>query len=97
VVDDGANGVAKRVRAKLSELEGAPKPVRKSASWRNEVDGRLADIEERVMTAEPKSGWELVTLLARREPEEVAEMLRQTDRAWLKRLLAAMREEMEDE
>jgi hypothetical protein len=90
----GMHGLAKRVRAKLNELEGEPKPARiKPASWRNDVNGRLADIEERVMASEPKHVSELVKLLVRRTPKEVAEMLHRTDPTWFADLLAAMQEE----
>ena len=90
----GMFGLAKRVRAKMSELEGAPKPVKaKPESWRREVDGRLSDIEERVQAAEPKRASDLVNLLAQHEPAEILELLRLHHSPWLARLIDAAREE----
>ena len=56
----GMFGLAKRVRAKVSELENGPKPVKdKPQSWRRDVEGRLADLQERLASAEPTraSSW----------------------------------------
>jgi len=43
--------------------------------------------------AEPRHVSELVALLVTRAPDEVAEMLRETDPAWFARLLEAARED----
>ena len=92
----GMSGLAKRVRAKVSELEDGPKPVKvKPESWRRDVDGRLADIEERVASAEPKRASELVGLLAQHEPTEILELLRLHQRAWFTRLVEAARDAAE--
>jgi hypothetical protein len=92
----GMFGLAKRVRAKVSELENGPKPVKaKPESWRHEFAGRLAEIEERVASVEPKRASELVSLLAQHEPAEILELLRLHQRAWLERLMGAARDEAE--
>lgn len=93
----GMSGLAKRVRAKVKELEEGPKPVQpqKPQSWRKEVDGRLADVEERMLASAPKDAAELVGLIARREPAEILELLRIHQRAWLARLIDAVREDAE--
>ena len=92
----GMFGLAKRVRAKVSELEGGPKPVKvKPELWRRNVDGRLADIEERVASAEPKRASELVGLLAQHEPTEILELLRLHQRAWFTRIVEAARDAAE--
>ncbi len=86
----GIFGLAARVRAKVRELEGASKPPRITPAARlNRVEGELADVKERLAATEPKHVSELVALLVKREPEEVAEMLRLTDAAWFNRLKAA--------
>ena len=90
----GMFGLAKRVRAKVSELEGGPKPVKaKPESWRREIAGRLSDIEERVQAAEPRRASELVSLLAKHEPVEILELLRLHHSPWLGRLMDAARDE----
>jgi hypothetical protein len=92
----GMFGLAKRVRAKVSELENGPKPVKaKPESWRHEFAGRLAEIEERVASAEPKRASELVGLLAQHEPAEILELLRLHQRAWFERLMGAARDAAE--
>jgi hypothetical protein len=92
----GMFGLAKRVRAKVGELEGGPKPVKaKPESWRREIDGRLSDIEERVQAAEPKRASELVNLLVKHEPVEILELLRIHQRAWFERLMGAARDAVE--
>jgi hypothetical protein len=91
--DMGVFGLAKRVRAKLREFEGGgSKPVKnRPVSWRKEVDGRLADVEERVHASEPKSASDLIALIARHEPAEFLELLRLHQQAWLERLMVAAR------
>jgi hypothetical protein len=92
----GMFGLAKRVRAKVSELENGPKPVKdKPQSWRRDVEGQLADLQERLASAEPKRASELVSLLAQHEPAEILELLRLHQRSWLARLIDAVREEAE--
>ena len=92
----GMFGLAKRVRAKVSELENGPKPTKpKPESWRHEFAGRLAEIEERVASAEPKRASELVSLLAQHEPAEILELLRLHQRAWFERLMGAARDAAE--
>jgi hypothetical protein len=92
----GMFGLAKRVRNKVRELEGEPAPVRaKPESWRREFAGRLAEIEERVASAEPKRASELVGLLAQHEPAEILELLRLHQRAWFERLMGAARDAAE--
>jgi hypothetical protein len=94
----GMFGLAKRVRAKVGELEGGPKPVKaKPESWRREIDERLAEIEERVASVEPKRASELVSLLAQHEPAEILELLRLHQRAWLERLMGAARDGANEE
>jgi hypothetical protein len=51
--------------------------------------GQIADLQERVAVAEPKHVSELVTLLVKQAPEQVAEMLRLTDPACFDRLLTS--------
>jgi hypothetical protein len=90
----GMFGLAKRVRAKVSELESGPKQIKaKPESWRREVDGRLAEIEEQVRAAEPRRASELVNLLAKHEPVEILELLRLHHSPWLVRLIDAARDE----
>jgi hypothetical protein len=91
----GMFGLAKRVRAKVSELECGPAPakVQKPEAWRREIDGRLSDIEERVHAAEPRRASELVNLLAKHEPVEILELLRLHHSPWLGRLIDAARDE----
>jgi hypothetical protein len=90
----GVFGLAARVRAKVRELEGVPKPVRATPASRfDELASRLAEVEERMTAAEPRHVSELVALLVKWAPEEVAEMLRQTDPAWFERLIEAARED----
>lgn len=91
----GAAGLAARVRAKVRELEGVPKPVRVTpASRLEDLAGQLADVRERVMASEPKHVSDLASLLGKREPEEVAEALRlATDKLWRVRLADALRED----
>jgi hypothetical protein len=89
----GMYGLAKRVRAKVNELEGVPKPARiKPAARLDEHEGRIADLEERVMASSPKHVSELAGFLVKRKPEEVVEALRLADPVWLKRLLKAIQE-----
>jgi hypothetical protein len=90
----GVFGLAKRVRAKLKELEEGPQPPKAKAAPKGrqaEIDGRFAELEERLAAAEPKSTSDLVALLARREPVEVLEHLRLHQHAWFERLMAAAR------
>ena len=89
----GMAGLAKRVRAKLRELEEGPKPVKppRPQSWRDDVNGRLADLAERMSAAEPKAYSEVIGLLVRRKPIEFLELLRLSQRDWFVQLLDAVR------
>jgi hypothetical protein len=92
----GMFGLAKRVRAKVSELENGPKPVKdKPQSWRRDVEGQLADLQERLASAEPKGASDLVSLLAQHEPSEILELLRVHQQAWFERLMGAARDTTE--
>jgi hypothetical protein len=86
----GAAGLAARVRAKLRELEGVPKPVRITpASRLEDLAGELADIRAQVTALNPKNTLELVTLLSKRQLVEVVEAFRVIDPNLLDRLVAA--------
>ena len=96
----GMFGLAKRVRAKMSELEDGPKPVKdkdkgKPQSWRRDVEGQLADLQERLASAEPKDASEVAELVCRYEPAEIFELLRLHHRSWFMRLMGAAREAAE--
>ena len=78
----------------MSWRTGRPVKV-KPESWRREIDGRLAEIEERVGAAEPRRASELVGLLAQHEPAEILELLRLHQRAWFERLMGAARDAAE--
>jgi hypothetical protein len=82
----GVFGLAKRVRAKLNEFEGASKatqPKRQRAGHvASEFAGRLADIEERQMSEEPLKWW-------RDSPEEIGRAMARVDSVAFRRLSAA--------
>jgi hypothetical protein len=94
--DMGMFGLAKRVRAKVNELEGVPKPVKiRPNTVRGDLDGlrgELADLRERLTASEPKGAVELLELLARHEPAEVLEIMRLHQRSWFTRLIALVDE-----
>jgi hypothetical protein len=96
----GMSGLAKRVRAKLREIEDGPKPVKppKPKGLRGEVDdvkGELADLRERIAAAEPRAYSEVVDLIVRRKPVEFLELLRLAHGAWRTQLVEAVREAAE--
>ncbi len=92
----GMFGLAKRVRAKVSELENGPKPVKgNSQSWRRDVEGQLADLHERLASADPKRASEAAELVSKYEPTEILELLRLHHRAWFTQLMEAARDAAE--
>ena len=93
----GMAGLAKRVRAKVQEIEDGPKLAKfvKSQTWREEVKGQLADLTERITAAEPRAYSEVVGLIVRRKPVEFLELLRLSQRDWYAQLIDAVREDAE--
>jgi hypothetical protein len=98
----GAFGLAVRVRVKLREFEDgpvtSPPPRQASAglarrSRRDEYEGRLADLEERLTAARgenPLAYW-------REAPEEVARIMVRADRRQAQALADALSEALVDE
>jgi hypothetical protein len=64
-------------------------------SWRDDVNGQLADLTERMTAAEPKAYSEVVSLLVRRKPVKFLELLRISQRDWFLQLVEAVREDDE--
>jgi hypothetical protein len=92
-VEMGVFGLAVRVRAKVKELEEGPRPPRAPSSTKarfETVEGRLSDLEERVIASEPKALSEVISVLLTYPTDNVARTLADINPELARKLMRAL-------